>query len=43
MIEDFGVELLKEFLKKTPIHTKDFKKLSKKMNGKDKNKSSKKI
>lgn len=38
---DLGVELLKDFLKKTSIHTKDFKKISKKMNGKDKEKQQK--
>lgn len=40
---DFALELLKEFIKKTFIHTKDFKKLSKKMNGKDKEKQEKEL
>lgn len=40
---DFGIELLKEFIKKTFLHTKDFKKLSKKMNGKDKEKQEKEL
>lgn len=38
---DLGVDLLKDFLQKTSVHAKDFKKLSKKMDGKNKNKQQK--